>query len=379
MKKVTVSLIVAAVVLAVACNKKADNNTTTPVTTAYLDLPDTTTQFFVFGSSVQSEQVNQQAQLGRVLFYDRHLSINNATACADCHKQEYAFSDNAQFSRGFENRLTGRNSMALQNLGMINLKRSSNGQFLPSFNSSVNLFWDGRETNLENLVVRPIANHVEMGISNLETLPAKLQKLPYYNDLFVKAYGDNTVTLERISESVAVFLTSITANNTRFDQSSISGGGTVELNARELHGRQLFNVKYNCASCHQLNPGPYNANIENFANIGLDEHTTDKGAGAIKGANMDGVFKAPSLRNVAVTAPYMHDGRYATLEDVIDHYSKKIQPHSNLDQRLRDNDGKPMKMNITEDEKQSLVAFLRTFTDYHMLTEPMYQNPFKTR
>ena len=146
--------------------------------------------------------------LGRVLFYDNNLSVNNSVSCASCHKQALAFADNVAFSRGFENRLTARNSMPIQNLS------SNAGGF-----NQVTLFWDGREHNLQNMVLAPIANHVEMGIGDFNDLADKLESTPYYQDLFEKAFGTGEVTAQRIAQGLSAFVLSINSNRTRFDMS----------------------------------------------------------------------------------------------------------------------------------------------------------------
>ncbi|HYD20211.1 MAG TPA: cytochrome c peroxidase [Flavipsychrobacter sp.] len=357
----------AAILFSFACNKNEkgmkDNNLQAEV---YLDLSDTTGNYF---DGFYPEEVDKKAVLGRVLFYDKQLSVNNAIACASCHKQEFAFSDNVAFSRGFEGRLTGRNSMAIQNFG-----NGAPGNMFNRFNSGF-LFWDGRETDLVNLVSRPILNHVEMGISDVDVLPAKLANVGYYQGLFKDAYGDDEITMDRIAEAMALFMNAIVSSETHFDKCMDQ---KEEFTAMELMGLQLFHKKYNCASCHTVEEGSYHSSL--FANIGLDAQTKDAGAGVIGVAEFpQGSFKAPNLRNVALTAPYMHDGRFNTLNDVIDHYSQGIQNHPELDVRLRDGNGGPMRMNIKDEEKQAIVAFLNTLTDYTMITEPKYSNPFKTR
>lgn len=239
------------------------------------------------------------------------------------------------------------------------------------------LFWDGREQNLKNLVLKPVNNHVEMGVSDVTTLPAKLNELPYYADLVEKAFGTRELNTDNISEAVAYFLMAISADSSRFNKDMITN---QEFNALERMGQTLFNSKYECGNCHRISFGQYTNEV--VANIGLDKTDKDLGVGAlniktaIEGGTY-GAFRAPNLKNVAKTAPYMHDGRFKTLEEVIDHYSEGIQDNPNLDQRLK-RDGKPMRMQITEDDKKAIVAFLNTLTDYDMLTDPKLSNPFKT-
>ncbi|MBW7912363.1 MAG: c-type cytochrome [Taibaiella sp.] len=356
----------AALVFVGSCKKDKDNTVNAPQPQVYLDLSDTAGKYF---KGNYAEVTDMKAVLGRVLFYDKQLSINNAIACASCHKQEFAFADNVAASRGFEGRLTGRNSMALQNF------TSGNPTNIFSPFTTGFLFWDGREFSLINLVSRPILNHVEMGMDDINKLPAKLAALGYYQNLFRDAYGSDSITMERISDAMAFFMSSIVSGESRYDMYLQQKG---ELTAQELHGLQLFNQKYNCASCHRVVTGAYPAS--HIANIGLDATTTDRGAGAIDGIGFpDGSFKVPNLRNVARTAPYMHDGRFNTLEEVIEHYSSGIQNHPGLDDRLKDEYGKPMRMNISKAETQSIIAFLNSLTDYAMLAEPKYSNPFKTK
>lgn len=354
-------------IFALSCKKNSDKAAVAPATEVYLDLSDTTGKYF---KGNYPEVTDMKAVLGRVLFYDKQLSVNNAIACASCHKQEFAFADNVAASRGFEGRLTGRNSMALQNF------TSGNPTNIFSPFTTGFLFWDGRESSLINLVSRPILNHVEMGMDDINKLPTKLAALGYYQNLFRDAYGDDSITMERVADAMAFFMSSIVSGESRFDRYLQQ---KEELTALEMHGFQLFNQKYNCASCHRIVTGAYPSS--QIANIGLDATTTDRGAG-ILGGNFnfaDGSFKVPNLRNVARTAPYMHDGRFNTLEEVMEHYSKGIQNHPGLDDRLKDEYGEPMHMNISDIEKQSIIAFLNTLTDYAMLTEPKYSNPFKTR
>ncbi|MBK5279395.1 MAG: hypothetical protein JJE09_11095 [Bacteroidia bacterium] len=361
-------------------------------TEAKLELPETSFNYNVVGAT------DQQVTLGRVLFYDPRLSVNNSVSCGSCHKQALAFSDNTQFSRGFENRVTARNSMPIQNIisfvfqptlgktesdPVIPFDSIPNGQnqpagYLPGvvsppdfFLKSSSLFWDGRETELESMVTRPIMNHIEMGIHDLEMLAKKLSIIPEYQPLFIVAFGEEEITSRHLALGLSSFLLSIRSNQSKFDRvfnPNINGVST-SLSTIEEQGRGLFFNKFNCNSCHELN---------GFANIGLDAVAQDVGQSLVTGNPQDaGKFKIPSLRNVQLTGPYMHDGRFNTLEDVLDHYSTGIRNSTNLDFRLRGLDGKAKQLNISASEKKAIIAFLNTLTDYEMTTDPKLSNPFR--
>lgn len=329
-------------------------------------LPEETETYFTKNNGF--DNINEKATLGRVLFYDKHLSLNNAVSCASCHKQEYAFADNVAFSNGFDNRSTNRNSIAIQGLPLpvMNNNRVANTTFL---------FWDGRETNVANLIARPITNHVEMGISDVAVLNEKLAGLPYYNKLFVDAYGDGNIDITRISECMGLFISSITGANTRFDEFTKTGEG---MSAKQMEGYTLFQTKYQCINCHNIFPGGHYGE-GSFFDIGLDAVATDKGRGEFSGTGMNGAFKVPNLRNVERTAPYMHDGRFATISNVIDHYSHGIKSSANLNPLLKDANGEPLRMNISAQEKDALIAFLNTLTDYETITATRFSDPFITQ
>lgn len=364
MKKLYVlSAICATAVTFYACHKSKDNSSNTTGSNVKLVLPDTTTKYF----EGFVDDVNKKAEIGRVLFYDTHLSINNAVACASCHKQQEAFADNVAFSAGYEHKLTGRNSQPIQNLnGGTKFFNSNIINFHP-------LFWDGRATDIKSFMQRPITNHVEMGIVDQNALVEKLANLSYYKPLFQKAYGTDDIDMDKVSECLSYFVSSINCVNTRYDQYV---AGTVQLTAQEMQGLNLFNEKYNCASCHRVEPTGYQNKVD-FKDIGLDMNPTDKGRGTITGDPADnGTFRLPNLRNVALTAPYMHDGRFKTLDEVLEHYSKNIQNTRNLAFELKDAKGDPIHMNISAQEKAALIAFLNTLTDYQMITDPKFSSPF---
>ena len=317
--------------------------------------------------------------LGRVLFYDRQLSINNSISCSSCHKQELGFADNVRFSTGFAARLTSRNSMPIQNLNTaIGIPWGSS--IAPAFGTEGLLFWDGRERVLNNMVLKPLINHVEMGVNDLQSFTKKVTGIPYYGDLFTNAFGDANVTKERVAEALSWFVKSIKSNQTKFDQHVKCGGIAPVLSRLEAEGWHLFLEKYNCNSCHQVQqPTGYSMFGGTFANIGLDKEYTDNGVQSVSNRAEDaGKFKIPSLRNVALTAPYMHDGRFATLGDVIDHYKTGIADHPNLDIRLRNTDNSPRRIPITDTEKQAIITFLHTLTDPNMIGDPKLSSPFKT-
>lgn len=315
------------------------------------------------------------ATLGRVLFYERSLSENRTIACGSCHLQEFAFTDTATFSAGFDGGFTGRNSMAL-----TNAKYYQNGRF----------FWDERALSLEHQVLQPIQDQVEMGLT-LDTVEARIAALNYYPDLFEAAYGDDSVSSERISLALAQFVRSIVSYDTKYDAGRAQmppgppGQDTFpNFTPEENLGMQLFFApdRGNCAACHQgdmfVQPVP--------RNNGLDTFYTDLGLYNVTGDPGDiGKFKMPSLRNVGLTAPYMHDGRFQTLEEVIDHYDHGVQPHVNLDPRLLEPpagggppapNAPPRQLNFTPEEQAALVAFLHTLTDTTVANAALWSDPF---
>jgi len=309
---------------------------------------------------------DQGATLGRVLFYDEALSYNNSVSCASCHKQEFAFADPVALSSGFEIRKTKRNSPSIQN----------------AFNTR-GFFWDLRASTVEEQVTMPIKDHIEMGIDDLEALSAKLSSMEYYDDLFLEAFGDPDITPERISFGLAQFLRAVISRSSKYDNVIHGNDGFTALEAR---GHELFNA--NCQSCHW---GEDLGGIGSSANIGLDESYEDKGADMVNpesGEHIEGWFKVPSLRNVAMTAPYMHDGRFKSLEDVVKHYNSGVKNHPDLSLELRqipddfiggwDNlKNLPVKrMNMSSADQRALVAFLQTLTDEEFLNDVKYSNPF---
>jgi cytochrome c peroxidase len=311
------------------------------------------TKSYMRGTEVAIKSVTDaKADLGRVLFYDTNLSLNNKISCGSCHHQSKAFADGLKFSEGFEGKMTTRNSMGLGNLAMM-----PGGHF-----------WDTRADCIKNLALEPVKNHIEMGMENLTLLTKKLAVIDYYPALFEKAYGTPGITEERIAEGFNGFLRSFVTMDSKYDE----GMRTQFANytAEEKQGRKIFQDwnGANCASCH---------GGDNFddhyqwggGNIGLDAVPVDQGI-------ENGKFKIPSLRNVELTAPYMHDGRFKTLEEVVEHYNSGVKMNKHLHWALQDGNG-PKKLNLSDSDKKALVAFLKTLTDKSFTTNPKYSDPFQ--
>lgn len=295
------------------------------------------------------------ATLGRVLFYDRRLSRNDRIACASCHQQQFAFSDTARLSRGFAGGLTGRHSM-----GLTNARFYTGGRF----------FWDERAASLEAQVLQPIQDATEMGLT-LDELQTKLSLTAYYPALFAAAFGSREITNDRVARALAQFVRSLVSTDAKFDRAFGPNGVpnvAATFTAQELLGQQLYTGRAGCARCHGTT-----AHISDAVhNTGLDATITDAGAG-------NGRFKAPSLRNVEARAPYMHDGRFRSLEQVVDFYDRGVQNNPGLDPRLRAGRGPnapPQRLNLSRDERDALVAFLKTFTDRSFLNDPRFASPF---
>lgn len=310
------------------------------------------------------------ATLGRVLFYDQKLSANGKVSCASCHHQAAGFSDPATLSKGFDGGLTRRHSMTL-----INARYYQRGRF----------FWDERAATLEEQVLMPFQDPVEMGLT-LDQLVTKVELQPYYPTLFKAAFGDGTVNSDRIAAALAQFVRSIVSYRSKYDTGramvNTPGANFPNFTAEENLGKQLFilpipNGGGACFGCHtteafvSVGAGPQNN--------GLDaQSTTDFGAFEAFPFSpiLQGRFKTGTLRNIALTAPYMHDGRFATLEEVVEHYNSGIQDHPTLSAALTDASGNPVRLNFSDAQKKALVAFLHTLTDETVATEEKWGDPF---
>ena len=398
--------VAAAIVLLVACTSEA------PVGPPHPVLPEVTPSYrtetaavfdISFPSEFEAPFYDERAQLGRVLFHDRMLSQNGAVSCNSCHLQSHGFAEPKALSTGLRRELTERNASHLANPG-----------------SQFAYFWDGRANDLTTQVTMPIENHVEMGFRSLDDLVLRLSQLDYYAPLFQAAFGDPEPKVDRIQEALSTFLKSMVTCNSKVDQAVAPAmqefwnpwgvmDGSIALDgldALERQGFELFHGKAQCANCHG---GPhFNGWGMDFADIGLDaQPISTSGAPINTGGGFFGgwgptAMKVPSLRNVALTAPYMHDGRFATLDDVLDHYSHGIQDVPTLDPRLRDwgqstfnggpdlidpiffpgtgfnEDLPPVRLNFTPQERLALKAFLNSLTDHTFVQDERFSNPFTT-
>lgn len=381
--KVLLAISLSIIFLIVACSKKESVLPQEDPVAKYLNLPNTPFNYVnpALPAYLQAPPIQAQintpatnaitdwgATLGRVLFYDKALSKNNTISCASCHNQKLGFSDTAKLSRGFNGGLTGRNSMSL-----IMAKYYPNGRF----------FWDQRAATLEQQVLIPIQDMVEMGVT-LDTLVKKVQTQPYYPSLFTKAFGNTTINSDLISKALSQFVRSIVSYQSKYD----AGRSTLppapapppnaifpNFTAQENRGKEIFLSPIGgCAPCH----GSESFTAPGEKNNGLDAVVTDLGFGAVTNNPADrGLFKVTSLRNVELTAPFMHDGRFKTLEEVVEHYNSGVKNHPNLSPQLRLPGGQPRLLNISPADKAALVAFLKTLTDANISNDVKFSNPFK--
>lgn len=309
---------------------------------------------------------DRAATLGRVLFYDRKLSINDGISCASCHQQAHGFDDPARFSQGFSGAaFTTAHAMRLGNV---------------RYYAPGSMFWNKRAASVEAQATQPVQNAVEMGFDTanggIDALLAKLRGVSYYADLFTYAFGDPAIDESRMQMALAQFERAMISADSRWDRAyaQVFSANAPNRNldvtlpgftAEENRGRHLFMGNrgaggLECAECHEP---PTFALVRNSGSNGLDAGESVR-------------FKAPSLKNVGLATAFMHDGRFSTLEQVIDHYDSGIQAGPALDNRLQANNG-PRRLNLSAADKAALVAFLRTLTDTNLTTDPRFSNPFR--
>jgi cytochrome c peroxidase len=279
--------------------------------------------------------------LGKKIFFDKQLSSDGTISCNSCHAQTHGFADhNVSFSLGVNGAIGSRNSPSIAN--MI---------WSPYF------MWDGGVNHIEVFSVAPITNPDEMH-ETMSNVLSKLNSNIQYRKLFKEAYGSDLITDQLLLKAITLFMSKIISCNSKYDKMR---QGKVEYNSMENQGYDLFKQK--CASCHTE---PLFTNYQ-FINNGIDSVFTDLGREKITFNNEDrGKFKVPSLRNIELTYPYMHDGRFWSLEQVLNHYRSGIRNSETLHPTLTNG------IEITELEQQKIISFLRTLTDYNLMGDPLF-------
>lgn len=302
-------------------------------------------------------------QLGRMLFYEKMLSQDGSQACADCHKQQDGFSDIRKLSIGVAGLPGHRQAMAVMNMAW-----AQNG-----------LFWDGRAPHVRDQALKPIQDPLEMN-ETLSNVVSKLSADKRYTDQFIRAFGDATVTSDRAGQALEQFMFTLVSNQSKYDHYKRN---EATLTDSEERGRKLFFEEFDpfgtehgaeCFHCH----GGFNFSNDEYMNNALDTDADQSDIGRQKVTNDPAdhaKFRVPSLRNIALTAPYMHDGRFATLEEVVEHYNSGAKASATADELLQYS-LQPSGLQLTVQNKADLVAFLRTLTDDSFTTNPAFKSPF---
>jgi cytochrome c peroxidase len=357
----------AGLVVAAACQKSGDDVTKNDPPEV---LPDYDSTSFSIDYGILPEPdlpadnplTVEKVKLGRMLFYDKILSRNELQSCADCHLQTDGFSDVRRFSLGVEDLPGTRQAM-----GVFNMAWHTNG-----------FFWDGRAPLLRDQALMPIQDPLEMN-ETLENVIQKLNDSKDYRFQFARAFEDPEITEEKMAFAMEAFMLTIVSNNSKFDQFL---QGQYTFTASEQRGFDLFFTEFDpngevkggeCFHCH----AGVNFTNDKYMNNGLDSDAefTDEGYFKTTGNPGDMArFKVPSLRNIANTPPYMHDGRFATLEEVIDHYNTGVKASSTIDEIMQFNLDPGLQ--LSEQDKADLVAFLKTLSDETFLNNPDYSDPF---
>ena len=364
MKK-TIVLMLGVILMIAACKKDDDPVTPTPTAAVYDDTPYELYigSFPVPDIPADNALTQQKVHLGKMLFFEKKLSALDNQSCATCHSQTTAFSDTAQFSEGTFGDLGDRQAMEV-----VNLAWNSNG-----------FFWDGRSPTLRHQALQPIENPVEMAETH-ENVILKLEQESIYRDQFIRAFGDEEITAERMGLAMEQFMMTIVSNDSKYDRVL---AGSATYTESEQRGHDLFFTEYNpffpdvsgadCAHCHS------GINFENdqFMNNGLDADADFEDMGRFDVTELDedrAKFKVPTLRNIELSPPYMHAGRFQTLEEVVDHYNEGIQLSSTVDPAIANTEETGLL--LSDDDKTDLVNFLKTLTDETFVNNPEYADPF---
>lgn len=339
-------IVICAVTALVACQHEIEEVTfhTTPYA---LNIP---AGWSAFDIPENNPMTQEGVALGRKLFYDPILSGNNTQSCASCHQLQYAFSDTSALSVGIDGLVGTRNAMPLINLGWQR-----------------KFFWDGGAADMESQVLGPVQNPVEMHEDWTNAIH-ELNDDPAYRSLFFQAFETNEITVPLVIRAIAQFERTMISGNAKYDQYTRN---ELSLSPLEMEGLAVFTdpLKGDCNHCHSL--GTTFSDFE-FRNTGLDSIPVDAGRYLITLNESDrGKFKTPSLRNVELTAPYMHDGRFQTLMQCITHYNTGFHYSSNLDVNLLT----AQKGRMSNQDMIALEAFLKTLTDWDFIVNPAFDDP----
>lgn len=330
--------------------KKMDPNDTFPdynPSFIKIDLPE---YFPIMDIPEDNPLTKEGVALGRKLFYDPILSGDSSLSCAGCHKAEFAFSDDRRFSEGIDGSIGDRQAMSIMNIGWMKT-----------------LFWDGRAHGVEDQAFGPVENPIEMK-DHWPNVEDKLQKHADYPLLFHNAFGTSKITDSLVVKAIAQFERTMVSFDALFDKEMQE---EIFYTADEQDGYDLFfSEEADCFHCH----GGVLLTDNEYHNNGLDEIPNDIGLELVTKSEFDrGKFKTPSLRNIELTSPYMHDGRFNTLEEVIDFYSEGLHKSSTIDPLMKGVNQNGMQ--FTNREKQALLAFLKTFTDTSFINNPAFGPP----
>lgn len=321
-----------------------------------------TLRFFPPMVSTENPPTLEGIELGRFLFYDPILSKDSTISCASCHLQQHAFADgNNTLSLGINGTPSTRNAMPLFNLNWYS-----------------KLFWDGKAASLEAQALEPVRSHAEMDL-DWETAAKRVSNKGLYPPLFRKAFAEEPIDSITITKAIAQFERTLISHNSRYD--SVVRGETF-FSKEEYEGFNLVNdqSKGNCLQCHTTDSDRLGTTTQ-FSNNGLDpfQHANDfmdKGLGGITGKETDiGLFRIPSLRNLGMTAPYMHDGRFKTLEEVMAFYRNDVNASLNIDKKMEIHH--QQQLNLTDHETACIIAFLHTLNDSVFISNPAFGDPFK--
>lgn len=276
----------------------------------------------------------EKAELGRLLYFDPRLSVDATVSCATCHNPKFAFTDGAEVSTGIKGQKGKRSAPTVLNHAY-----------------SLAQFWDGRAATLEAQAIGPMANPIEMG-STHEAIVGNLKNVKGYRELFAKAFGTDEITIERVAKAITTFERTILSGNSPYDR--YKAGEKKAMTPQQLRGMDVFFEKAKCDQCHEgIN---FTSNMYANLGVGTDKPEPDVGRFAVTKDPKDwGAFKTPTLREIAHTAPYMHDGSLKTLKEVVDLYDKGGIPNQNLDHRMKS-------LKLTDTEKQDLIAFLQALS-----------------